>query len=104
SQGAAFVLCAEHVRYLGGASLLPILLEGRVSEAQGRRREAGSERSAEQTREPMDKNWIGGLRSRASEQMIAKPTSIKGTGGKSGGCAWKAIELTSGDLLHGTES
>jgi hypothetical protein len=25
--------------------------------AQGRRREAGSERSAEQTREPMDKNW-----------------------------------------------
>ena len=36
--------------------------------------------------------------------MIAKPTSIKGTGGKSGGCAWKAIELTSGDLLHVTES
>src|SRR5216683_3482362 len=33
--------------------------------------------------------------------MIAKPTSIKGTGGKSGGCAWKAIELTSGDLLAG---
>jgi hypothetical protein len=27
--------------------------------------------------------------------MIAKPTSIKGTGGKSGGCAWKAVELTS---------
>jgi len=36
--------------------------------------------------------------------MIAKPTSIKGTGGKSSGCAWKAIELTSGDLLHVTES
>jgi len=38
--------------------------------------------------------------------MIAKPTSIngKGTGGKSGGCAWKAIELTSGDLLHVTKS
>jgi hypothetical protein len=35
--------------------------------------------------------------------MIAKPTSIKGTGGKSGGCAWKAIELTSGDLLHVAE-
>ena len=52
----------------------------------------------------MDKNWIGGLRCRASEQMIAKPTSIKGTGGKSSGCAWKAIELTSGDLLHVTES
>jgi Group II intron, maturase-specific domain len=36
----------------------------------------------------MDKNWIGGLRCRASEQLIAKPTSIKGTGGKSGG--WKS--------------
>ena len=36
--------------------------------------------------------------------MIAKPTTIKGTGGKSGGCAWKAIELTSGDLLHVTKS
>lgn len=44
------------------------------------------------------------LRCRASEQLIAKPTSIKGTGGKSSGCAWKAIELTSGDLLHVTES
>jgi len=58
----------------------------------------------DQTREPMDKNWIRGLRCRASEQMIAKPTSIKGTGGKSSGCAWQAIELTSGDLLHVTES
>jgi hypothetical protein len=74
------------------------------SEAQGRRREARSESSAEQTREPMNKNWIGGLRCRASEHMIAKPTSIQSTGGKSSGCAWKAIELTSGDLLHVTES
>ena len=32
--------------------------------------------------------------------MIAKPTSITGTGGKSGGCAWKAIELTSGDRFR----
>jgi hypothetical protein len=30
--------------------------------------------------------------------MTAKPISIKGAGGKSGGCAWKAIKLTSGDL------
>jgi hypothetical protein len=36
--------------------------------------------------------------------MIAKPTSIKGTGGKSGGGAWKAVELTSGEPLHVTES
>jgi hypothetical protein len=36
--------------------------------------------------------------------MIAKPTSLKGTGGKSGGGAWKAIELTSGDLPQVTGS
>ena len=64
----------------------------------------GSEGSAEQTREPMDKNWIRGLQCRAKRQRTTKPTSIKGTGGKSGGCAWKVIELTSGDLLHVTES
>ena len=52
----------------------------------------------EQTREPMDKNRIGGIRRRASEHMIAKPISIKDVGCKSGGCARKAVELTSGDL------
>jgi hypothetical protein len=52
----------------------------------------------------MNKNWIGGLRCRASGPMIAKPISIKGTGGKSSGCAWKAIELTSGDQQHVTEA
>ncbi|PYT89512.1 MAG: hypothetical protein DMG36_21570 [Acidobacteria bacterium] len=30
--------------------------------------------------------------------MAAKPLSIKGTEGKSSGCALKAVELTSGDL------
>ena len=30
--------------------------------------------------------------------MTAKSVSIKGTGCKSGGCAQKAVELTSGDL------
>jgi hypothetical protein len=45
-----------------------------------------------------------GLKEAWSEQLIAKPTSIEGTGGKSGGCAWKAIELTSGDLPHVTGS
>src|ERR1700692_3403781 len=30
--------------------------------------------------------------------MDAKPISIKSAGGKSGGCALKAVELTSGDL------
>lgn len=30
--------------------------------------------------------------------MIAKPLSVEGTGCKFGGCARKAVELTSGDL------
>jgi hypothetical protein len=50
----------------------------------------------------MNKNRIRGLRWRASEQMIAKPISIKRTGGKSGGCASKAVEFTSGDLWRVT--
>jgi hypothetical protein len=45
----------------------------------------------------MDKNRIGGIRCRTSGQVTAKSISIKGTGCKSGGCALKAVELTSGD-------
>jgi len=52
----------------------------------------------------MDKNRIRGLRRRASGQMTAKPISIKDAGGKSGGCAQKAVELTSGGLSHVVES
>lgn len=36
--------------------------------------------------------------------MIAKPLSIKGTGGISGGCVRKAVELTLGDLPFVPES
>jgi len=36
--------------------------------------------------------------------MIAKSTSIKGTGCKFGGCVRKAVELTSGDLPFVRES
>ena len=57
-----------------------------------------SERSVEQTCEPMYKNRIRGIRCRASGQVIAKPISIKGAGCKFGGCVRKAVELTSGDL------
>jgi len=32
--------------------------------------------------------------------MVAKPISIKDTGGKCGGCARKAVDLTSGDPLQ----
>jgi hypothetical protein len=58
----------------------------------------------EQRREPMDKNRIRGIRCRTSGQRIAKSISIKGTGCKSGGCALKAVELTSGDLPFVSES
>ncbi len=58
----------------------------------------------EQRREPMYKNRIRGIRCRTSGQLIAKSMSIKGTGCKSGGCAPKAVELTSGDLLFVSES
>jgi hypothetical protein len=36
--------------------------------------------------------------------MIAKPISIKDAERKFGGCARKAIELISGDLLHVSDS
>jgi hypothetical protein len=52
----------------------------------------------------MDKNRIRGIRCRTSGQLIAKSISIKGTGCKSGGCAPKAVELTSGDLPFVLES
>jgi len=52
----------------------------------------------------MNKNQIRGIRCRTSGLVIAKSISIKGTGCKSGGCAWKAIELTSGDLRYVPES
>ena len=58
----------------------------------------------EQKREPMNKNRIGGIRRRASWQVTAKPISIKDAGCKSGGCALKAVELTSGELLLVAES
>jgi hypothetical protein len=47
----------------------------------------------------MNKNRIRGIRRRASGHMTAKPISIKGAGCKSGGCARKAVEFTSGDLF-----
>ena len=70
----------------------------RISEAQGRRREAGSEGNVEQSRDPMDKNRIRGLPGRTSGQVTAKSIAIEGRGGKSGGCAAKAVGLTSGGL------
>ena len=65
--------------------LYPARWRRRISEAQGRRREAWSEGSVEQSRDPMDKNRIRGLPGRTSGQVTAKSIAIKGRGGKSGG-------------------
>ena len=65
---------------------------------QGRRREAGSERSVEQTHEPMNKNPIRGIARGTSGQRTTKSIFIKHAGCKSGGCVRKAVEFTSGDL------
>jgi hypothetical protein len=61
----------------------------------------GSERSVEQSRGLMDKNRITRLPGRTSEQVIAKSKVIEGRGGKSGGRAVKAVDLTSGGLRFG---
>ena len=54
----SFFLYAVHEQQPGGASPLHILMGRSDSEAQGRRREVGSEGSVEQRREPMNKNRI----------------------------------------------
>jgi hypothetical protein len=46
----------------------------------------------------MDKNRIRGLPGRTNGQVIAKSMAIKDRGGKFGGRAVKAVDLTSGDL------
>lgn len=64
----------------------------------GCHREMWPEGSAEQGRAS---RWTGtGSEAYGAGRLIAKPTSIKDTGGKSRGCLWKAIELTSRDLRH----
>jgi hypothetical protein len=79
-------------------------MEVEGSEAQGRHREVGSEGSVEQRHGPMNKYRM--MRSTVPGELAsdAKPISIKGTGGKSGGRVSKAVELISGDLLCVTES
>ena len=48
----------------------------------------------------MDKNRIRGNHARTSQRRAAKSISTKGRGCKSGWCAGKAGELTSGGLLR----
>ena len=54
----------------------------------------------EQNRDLMDKNRIT-RPTRPDERAYDREVhTIKGRGGKSGGCAGKAIDLTSGDLCR----
>jgi hypothetical protein len=52
----------------------------------------------EQRREPMNKNRIAGVWCGTSQRQMAKSISIKSMKRKSGGCALKAVVLTSGGL------
>jgi hypothetical protein len=108
------IQCAEHARQLGGVSPLSSLMERRISEAQGRRREAGSEGSVEQSRDPMDKNRITRLLrpdERAGNREVptikdlgSRSVGLQPTGLTRGGCAVTAVELTSGDLRRVSQS
>jgi hypothetical protein len=115
-------MCAWHVQQLGGESPLTILIGEKVSEAQGRHREVGSEGRVEQTCVPTYRNQIRGGAIRTSGRVIAKSIPItigrrpigqcacalgrrpeaegraRGLWRISGGDAWKAVELTQGDL------
>ena len=54
----------------------------------------------ERSRDLTNRNRIRGVPGRTSEQRIAKSTSIKDQGCRSGRGAGKAIELTQGGLRH----
>ena len=79
-------------------------MERRISEAQGRRREAGSEGSVEQSRDPMDKNRIPRLIRPDERAGNREVHAIKGLSSRFGGCAATAVELTSGDLRRVSQS
>jgi hypothetical protein len=101
---AGFLGVPSMFNSLGVQVPYPARWRRRISEAQGRRREAGSERSVEQTYEPMNKNQIRGIACGTSGPRTTKSISIKHTSCRSGGCVRKAVELTSGDLPFAVKS
>jgi hypothetical protein len=66
----------------------------------GYRRKAGSEGSAEQMCELMDKNRILRRERWTSGRLVAKSIFIKDAKRRFGNCARKATELTPGGLLR----
>jgi hypothetical protein len=74
-------------------------MEVKGSEAQGRDQPRGWVRKKRGTKARADEQKPDKRRERwTSWQMAAKSISIKGAERKFGGCALKAVELTSGDL------
>ena len=86
---------------LRGASPLTNLMEVKVSKAQGRSREAGSEGSVEQKREPTNRNWMSGVRVGRAGLRQQSPYPSRTRNVNSSGCAPKVDEdlLTPGDLV-----
>ena len=86
---------------LRGESPLTNLMEVKVSEAQGRSCEAGSEGSVEQRREPTNRHWMSGERVGRAGMKQQSPYPSRTRIVKSSGCASKVDEdlLTPGDLV-----
>ena len=86
---------------LQGGSPCTNLVEVKVSEAQGRCCEAGSEGSVKQRYEPTDRNWIKRREGWTSLREITKSIFTKGRQRKSSGCVPKVSvgkRLTPGGL------
>ena len=86
-----------------GASPHTNLMEVKVSEAQGRHREMGSEGSVEQRYEPTNRNWINMRPGRTSWREATKSISTKGRKRKFSSCVPKVgirKWLTPGDLYR----
>ena len=79
-------------------SLLASLIEAKASETQGRRREAGSERSVERKPRADEQEPPMRREGRTSGPMTAKSNSIKARQRRGGGGVVKIGGLTSGDL------
>jgi hypothetical protein len=76
--------------------------EAQVVKSHSSRGGAGKKRGAKKRAEEQEPGRRR-LRWRAKTPRTTKPISIKRTGGRSGGCTSKAVELTSADLRHVTE-
>jgi YD repeat-containing protein len=75
-----------------------------VSEAQGRHRGVGLKETWSKNASRRTRTEYDAYGRRTSWPVAAKSASFKSTGRKFGGCALKAVELTSGGQPHVSES